>query len=125
MSPRRKAGPRPAAALLVFLGAWLAGAASGGTLDGRFGVEMEYLGESYFSEQRLSALDLDLPVADPILFLNTTRFSNDTWLPGQKLELTWRNGIENRSHVQIYSRTAFNQERFSQDLVFVGEIPGQ
>ncbi len=125
MSPRRKAGPRPLAGLLVFLGPWLVGVASGGTLDGRFGVEMEYLGESYFSEQRLSALDLDLPVTDPILFLNTTRFSSDTWLPGQKLELTWRNGIENRSQVQIYSRTAFNQERFSQDLEFVGEIPGQ
>jgi hypothetical protein len=108
--------------------AFLAGVVSpvsGGTLEGRFALEMEYLGESYFSELQLTALDLDLALNNSLVVSDTTRFTNDTWLPGQRLELTWRNSLESRARFQIYSRTAFNHERFSQDIEFLGEVPGQ
>ena len=116
---------RSASGLFVVLLAGVVNPAGAGTLDGRVAVEMEYLGESYFSEQRLSGLDLGLPTTDTVFFSDTTRFADDTWLPGQRLELAWQNPLQSSARFQIYSRTAFNQERFSQDLEFVGEVPGQ
>lgn len=93
--------------------------------DGRLVVEMEYLGEFYFSEQSFDADDLGLPDDTPILFTDTTRFTSDTWLPGQRLDLTWRRGDALGPRTELTSRTGFTRERLSQDLEFLAELPGQ
>jgi len=113
-------------------GRWVAGfclgllpatAAWGGGLEGRVGTELEYLGQSYFSEQQLTALDLGLPSDSGILIADTTRFHDDTWLPGQHLELGWRSSPERPVRLRVTSRTEGNRERFSQDLDVRGEVP--
>lgn len=97
--------------------------ARAGDLEGRLGAEMEYLGQSYFSEQELTALDLGLPAGSGFLIVDTTRFADDTWLPGQLLELDWRGSPDTPAQLSLASRTEGNRERFSQDLDFRLEAP--
>ena len=97
------------------LGLLLPAAASAGTFDGRVTLEMEYLGESYFSEQMLSAEDLGLPTGTSLVVAETTRFTDDTWLPGPRLELRWR-AERDDADLEISSATALNHERFAQTL---------
>ncbi len=98
---------------MLGLGVVLPAAAPAGTLDGRFILEMEYLGENYFSEQLLSAEDLGLPTGTSLVVAETTRFNDDTWLPGPRLELRWR-GERGGAGLEILTDTALNDERFSQ-----------
>ena len=109
----RRAGSACFLGCLLFLSPF---SSAGGTLDGRAGMELEYLGESYYGEQFLSAEDLGLPLGASRLVADTTRFHDDSWLPGARLDLTWRTGSEWASPLEIRSSTAGNAERFSQDL---------
>lgn len=112
-----------AAGLLVLATLPTAASVPAGTLDGRIAMEMEYLGESYFSEQLFTAEDLGLPAGSSILVADTTRFHEDTWLPGQRLEFAWQSGFASRRRFSASSRSAVNRERWSQDLEFRGEVP--
>ena len=94
-----------------------------GTLDGRIVFEMEYLGESYFSEQDLGDIDLPPELSD-IPITTSTRFASDTWLPGPRLDLNWRHQSSSGARFLVMTRTAFNRERLSQDLDFTATLPG-
>jgi hypothetical protein len=109
--------------LLALLPPGLAGPAAGGLLSGRITLEMEYLGESFFSEQRLSDEDLGLPPGTNLVFSDTLRFASDTWLPGPRLELNWRSAPGYDARLTVTSRTAFNRERVLQDLFLTGVLP--
>ena len=115
-TPRSLSLRRPVLGLLILLipGGFQPGQAA--VFEGRLALEMEYLGESYFSEQQLTADDLGLPLGSSLTFSDTTRFSDATWLPGQRLELGWTFGKIDRSQVQLTSRSSFNSERLSQGL---------
>jgi len=97
--------------------------AEAGTLEGLFGVEMEYLGEAYFREQTLTSDALNLPGATPLLL--TTRFADDTWLPGQRLELLWRRPLPSGSSWTVGSRTMLNSQRLGQELELLGNLRGE
>ncbi len=84
-------------------------------LTGRAGLQLEYLGESYYSEQALTAEDLGLPPGTPIVSADTTRFTDQSWLPGPRLALSWRRDAPAGPRLEIDSRTAFDAQNFSQD----------
>jgi hypothetical protein len=106
-------------ALLVAAGS--SGAAAG-AFEGRIALEMEYLGESYRSEQSLTAEELGLPPGTTLVFAETTRFQDDAWHPGPRLDLAWRGGSRGRTR-ELTSNTMFNSERFSQEMEITGAIP--
>lgn len=116
-------GSRKSVPGILFLSLVLPAPVLAGSLDGRIALEMEYLGESYFSEQQFTAADLGLPLGTSILFSDTTRFSNDTYLPGQKLDLRWENDPASAARLRVDSRTAYNRERASQDLDVETRVP--
>lgn len=97
--------------------------AHAGTLSGEVWLEMEYLGESFFSELRYTSEDLGLPDDNLLVVVDTTRFAQDTWLPGPRLAFTWKNAPDSANPVEIASRTSFNSERFFQELRFLGVRP--
>ncbi len=98
--------------------------AHAGTLEGEVWVEMEYLGESFFSEQRFTADDLGIPGDSPsLVFTDTTRFADAIWLPGQRLNLAWGTNPGSAHTVRAQSRTAYNSERFFQELRLSGFHP--
>jgi hypothetical protein len=97
--------------------------AAAGALEGLVGVEMEYLGEAYFREQTLTSDALNLPGATPLLL--TTRVADDTWLPGQRLELRWRSPLPSGSSWTVGSRTMLNSQRLGQDLELLGDLRGE
>lgn len=95
--------------------------AESGTLSGRFGLEMEYLGESYFAEQTLSLIDAPVGSAR---FIDTTRFADDRLLPGPRLDLVWSLAPGTRTRVDLFSRSAYNRDRFTQELAVEMTVPG-
>ena len=90
---------------------------------GRLALEMEYLGQSYFSQQVYSDEDLGLPPGSSLLTPDTTRFHDDSWLPGPSLELGWGGRDARGRTVAIRTATSVNAETFSQDASVRAELP--
>lgn len=97
--------------------------ATAGPVEGRVAVEMEYVGEAYFREQTLTADALNLPDATPLLL--TTRFADDSWLPGQRLDLNWVRPLPSGGSWSVGSRTLINSQRLGQDLEVLGNLRGE
>jgi|GEM_PF-4711820 len=80
---------------------------------GRLALELEYLGENYFNEITLpSPIVLD----DGIRETDTTRFNDDSWLPGQHLELQWQREPGEATRFEIRTDTRYNRETFDQGV---------
>jgi len=118
-----------ASAVFLGIGGALAGsppvpAARALDFDGRAAVEMEYLGQSYFSQQAYSDEDLGLPPGTSLLTPDTTRFHDDSWLPGPDLELNWSGGDPAGRTLAVRTATSANAETFSQDAEIRAGLPG-
>ncbi len=113
----------PAAALLGAALLLPAPPAAAGDFRGRVAAELEYLGETYFSEQLWSDADLGLPVGTGLVIADTTRFSDESWLPGPRLELAWSDLAAGGRRLELRSVGDWNRETASQEVDLRAEIP--
>lgn len=110
-----------AALLLTMVWGGMPSSALGLPLTANFALELEYLGENYFSEIDLVSPELD---NSDLLPTEVTKFSDDQWLPGSRLEFRWfaRNATRQS---ELASRTFLSSDRVTQSLdgllKFVGE----
>ena len=79
--------------------------------ESRISAEMEYQGENYRNE---SVIDLPSPDAVSDRVVEVTKFSDDTWLPGNRLEFLW--SPDSQLQLDLRSNTGYNARRFYQEL---------
>lgn len=99
--------------LLLVLGGGAAVPARADSWSARLVGELEYFGQNYRSEFDIPPLpDFD---DESLRLVDTTRYSEDSWLPGQRLELGWESATTRGDRIELRSESTWNRERFLQE----------